>query len=295
MRVVIRGLRGRSPYKGLLLAVLLGAFVSGCHMPGFAPTTPPDSLVFTQVAQTFVAELTLAVTPLTATPPSAPPGTSVPSATQPAETKLPATQIAPSATQEPTQTSEPQITATETLNVIFEDDFSNKTGWFTADTQDFRFEFAEGGYRVINRTRNGSVWSIREVDEGDVRLEVDARRTAGPANGLFGLICRYVNDGNYYALMVASDGSYVFAKMEKGEWDVEKAGTAPPGLISDSDATVHIRADCVGNTQVLYVNGQELTRDDEDDISRGAVDLVTRTNPDSGLEVLFDNFRIIRP
>lgn len=272
----------------LFTGLLLLAILAGCGPATQGPTPVQEGALYTQAAQTFVAGLTL----------------TAPAATQPpaSATSLPATAtLAPSATPLPTDTPVPSATLapsdtpTGIPNTIYEEDFADETGWFTADEDEFIFEFANDGYRITNQLYNASVWSIRDVDEQDVRLEVDARRTEGPENGLYGLMCRQEDDENYYAFLIGAENIYAIAKMEDGEYETLKEGTVPAGVLRGGSQMDRIRADCVSDSLTLYANGQQLAQVDDDDFSNGAVGLVAKTSPDPGLEVLFDNFAIIRP
>jgi hypothetical protein len=65
--------------------------------------------------------------------------------------------------------------------------------------------------------------------------------------------------------------------------------------ILKGDATNHIRADCVGDTLTLYVNGEKLAEAKDSDFTSGDVGLMAGTFDQVGVDIRFDNFVVSRP
>jgi hypothetical protein len=291
-------MRQRRAIGGLKwVAILALASLTACNLPAASNVKPPSNeLLYTQAAQTIVAQLTSQAGPVQTGI-----STPIPSDTTIAQVTIDATipnTIQPTSTSTPTTTSQPTSTQTPTPTpvLIFQDDFSKDRNWFLEKNKDFGFEYADGGYRVYVNLLNAPVWSVRGKDLADVTLEVDATRTGGASNGYYGLVCRHQDDNNYYALVIGSDGSYGFMKMKDGEHDFVKEGKDQANVILRDGETNHIRADCIGNTLTLYANGQKLLEVQDDDIASGDVGLLAGTRmTKGGVEVLFDNFAIYQP
>jgi len=183
------------------------------------------------------------------------------------------------------------ITPTENLKLLFSDDFSSEVGWYTEQGEKYGFEFIADGYRIYVNIPQAEIWSIRDNTYSDVILEVEAARMAGAKNGYYGLICRQVDDKNYYALVIGSDGFFGIGKVEDGELTFIQEGQDTAGVIYPDAATFNkIRADCIGDKLRLYGNGKLLVQAQDGSYQEGDTGLIigTRTQPD--LEVLFDNF-----
>lgn len=269
-----------------------------------APTQVPAQ-AHTQAAQTIVAQVTLSAptdTPLPTT--TSPPGTFTPTPTSiPAMTATPGpAETQPAlATSQPTETlaaTQPQPTSTSSgdFSVVFQDDFDVGSGWYTSQGDDFGFEYVQGGYRIYVNIRTAPIWSIRQRDYANARLEVDATRTAGPESGYYGLVCRFnQEERNYYALVISPDGTYAIAKSEDNEFEFLQQGSAPTGVIDSGEASNRVRADCLGDTLTLYANGQQLVQVIDDDFESGWIGLIAGTRDEPKFSALFDNLVIFRP
>lgn len=269
-----------------------------------APTPIPVE-AHTQAAQTIIAQVTQSVPtdpPLPAL--TSPPGTFTPTPTSiPAMTATPgAAETQPAlATSQPAETlaatqPQPASTSSGDFTVVFEDDFDVGSGWYTNQDEDFGFEYAQGGYRIYVNIRTAPIWSIRQRDYADARLEVDATRTAGPESGYYGLVCRFnQEERNYYALVISPDGTYAIAKSENNEFEFLQQGTAPAGVIDSGDATNRLRADCLDDTLTLYANGQQLVQVVDDDFESGWIGLIAGTRDEPDFAALFDNLSVLQP
>ena len=266
-----------------LLGVLLflgSILLASCNFPGRV-TAPPPQGVYTQAANTVAAQLTTTNKPVESTAELTQSGTAVPS--NPSRTPT----LNPPGTQAPTLT----VTPTETLKLLFSDDFSEEGGWFTEHGDQYGFEYIAEGYRIYVDIPNAEIWSIRDKVYDDAILEVEAARMSGAKDGYYGLICRQVDDKNYYALVISSNGFFGVGKMEDGEMTFLQEGSDTAGVIHPEAAVFNkIRADCTGKTLRLYVNGKLLGEAQDDSYPEGNTGLIIGTRAQPDLEVLFDNF-----
>ena len=90
-------------------------------------------------------------------------------------------------------------------SVLFEDEFDiNTTGWDRFANEGGIMDYFEGGYRILVQRPGLNYWSTPEKDYGDVRIEVDLLKLAGPDENRMGLMCRYQN-GNHYFFIISND------------------------------------------------------------------------------------------
>lgn len=271
-----------------LSCLALAALLTACNLPSRTqPTVEDDDAVRTQVAETISAQLTAQVGPgaITGTPDVLSP-TALPTQAPPTLT------VTPSPTLPPTLPPEP----TREARLVYEDDFGEDNGWWYTETNDdFGFKFVDDGYLIYINILNAPIWSIREVGEEDVIVEVEAALLEGPQDGYYGVVCRHQGEDDYYSLVISPDGSYGIAKMEDGEYEFLAEGHDQSGIIKGGDAPNRVRGECIGETLTLYANGQKLLAVDDDDLLSGDVGLLAGTRLSGGIEVLFTYFAILEP
>jgi len=186
-------------------------------------------------------------------------------------------------------------------NILFQDDFSNKSGnWDEVNAEDGVTNYANDAYQIRVNTTQLDVWANPEGQSfTDVRIEVQATKQAGSTdNNDFGLICRYQDESNYYYFIISSDGYYGIGKVKDGVQnliDMADNNMLPTDTITVGDATNTIRADCVGSTLTLYVNGQQVDSKTDTDFTEGNVGLMAGTFEEVYTDILFDNFKALEP
>ena len=187
------------------------------------------------------------------------------------------------------------------VTTIFQDDFSSPaSGW---PQQQFpsgsSIGYVNGIYRIIigGPESGASASNPRLNNLTDTSVEVDATKIAGEEDThLFGVVCRYQDRDNFYALVISNLGAYGIVKVKGGR-------VAGGGIVGDSaspvrrgnNATNRIRADCVGRTLALYVNGQKVLETQDADFTSGRVWLQVLSGEKSGVAVDFDNFVARKP
>ena len=135
--------------------------------------------------------------------------------------------------------------------------------------------------------------------DGDVRVEVDATKVGGENDNNFGLICRYsgaADAPSFYYFNISSDGYAVIGKVSDGSQEyISSEHMVPSEAINQGNVSNKLRADCVGSTLTLYVNGQEVVTTTDTAYTSGDVGLMTGTFEIPGTEINFDNFLVSRP
>jgi hypothetical protein len=270
----------------------MGVAFGGCNLPGESTSVElSPGAVYTLAAQTIIAQVTQDA-------PTAPADLvgEITDTVSPVAEPVYTVEVSPTLEYTQTQTETPTRTAIP--DIILDDDFSNPNLWYIFDDDDYIFEYKDDAYRIYNNVLNAAYWSVRSMTYGDIRLEVDATRKAGPEDGYFGVLCRFGNEGiDYYALVISDNGFFGILKMDNGEKDFLGSGVDEDGVIHRGKAeTNRIRGVCSGERLILYANDQQLLEVFDDEFSSGDVGLVAGNRlSDVGIDVLFDNFAMVWP
>jgi hypothetical protein len=179
--------------------------------------------------------------------------------------------------------------------VLFQDNFDdNTTGWDRFVNEGGMMDYFEGQYRMLVLIPGMNFWSTPEKNFGDVRIETDVLKLAGPDENRMGVMCRY-QAGNYYFFVISNDGYYAVGKFIGnqstllGQREMQMHAVIQPNMIN------HLRADCVGETLTFYVNFTEITSTQDGDLPSGDIGVLTGTFIQPGADVAFDNFVVMQP
>jgi hypothetical protein len=228
--------------------------------------------------------------PFTQIPPAA---TMLPSSTPTSGTPATSTPV-PNATYLPTGQAPAGVPPLPGYKLRRQDDFSDETGWFVDEQNDYVFQYQKGAYLITVNIPNAFIWSIWDRTYSDSRQEVEGSWDGGPQDGFYGLVCRHKDGQNYYGLVISSNGAYRILKNEEGTMENLAEGSAPAGLIRVNEAN-RVTADCIGDTLTLYANGQQLTQVKDDAFESGVVGLVAGTKIVTGFTARFDNYALLSP
>jgi hypothetical protein len=257
--------------------------LAGCNLPGREPTPTTDlEAQQTQAAQTVAAQLT-DESPLETVEPTEISKT-------PQETPTSSLTSTPSVTPTPSLTK--TIEAIETVpprpdyQVILDDDFSSGTGWYEMEGDNFGFLYTDDGYKIYVNLLKAAIWSIRDIEHEDIRLQADAVQVAGSDDGYYGVTCRHQDDENYYAFVISNNSQYGIARMQNGIFDFIIEGYAPSGVINP-DAENQITADCIDSSLILYANNVKLAEISDDSFASGVYGLIAGTRLQEGFEAEF--------
>ena len=180
--------------------------------------------------------------------------------------------------------------------IIFQDDFSNpSSGWNRAATQSGVSDYDDGVFRIFVDEVFSDIWSVPALNQGDVRIEVDAIKVGGERNNRFGIICR-ANGEDFYTFMISSDGYYGIGKVQGFKHTlIGIRAMQPSEAIHQGTALNHIHAGCIGETLTLYINGQLVEQVQDGAFASGNVGLIAGTYDAPGTDILFDNFLVREP
>ena len=222
--------------------------------------------------------------------------TAIPAPRTPTSTRAPIPAVTMTAAP-PTATAA-RATATAvpaaTPGVILQDDFSQPSpAWITGRTPNGTdYEFQDGAYR-ISMPVDATQFSIVFANAADLSIEVDANLSGGPDDGRYGVFCRgdqsgktgylfEVSPANLYGIYRNDRDTPLAIAQYQGQTDAIKPGRA----------VNHLRADCVGTTLRLTVNGRQLLEVQDSTFARGALGLLVASGVGTrqGADAAFHNF-----
>jgi hypothetical protein len=181
-------------------------------------------------------------------------------------------------------------------SILLKDDFSSPiSGWDHTKYAEGMMDYDSGSYRILVNALQANFWATPHKDFNDVRIEVDSGKLGGPEENRIGLICR--SDGrSYYFFIISSDGYYGLGLFSNG-----KAALLGQSAMQSSDkintgtAVNHLRADCNGDDLAFYVNGFSLIDVHDPILHHGDIGLLAGSFDQPGVDIVFDNFVVIKP
>lgn len=168
------------------------------------------------------------------------------------------------------------------------------------------FESASGEYRLaLTDARRGYVY-YRSVPDGrtfgDFRLDIDARRVAGPDNGVYGVVFRIqppvagASTFERYNFTVTPEGFYSLNLIKTDGTATIVAPRAASPAINKEDAVNRLTVIARGTQITLAINGQTIGTFSGPVAGPGGVGVYVGNPPNSaapvGMEAGFSNLRI---
>lgn len=178
------------------------------------------------------------------------------------------------------------------------EDFSvTPNGWGSMGRTGGEIAFEYQGLTIKVNTPNFMFWSVNGSKFTDTRIEADAVLLEGPSNDNFGVICRFVDNENFYAFVISHDGYYGIFKFMDGVISMgnETSNLEYSDVIRKGGVVNHITATCQGEILSLSVNDTLLSQIQDSSFSEGQVGLIASAYSDPGVKVLFDNLEIYQP
>ncbi|MCB2202923.1 hypothetical protein KQH56_02840 [bacterium] len=181
--------------------------------------------------------------------------------------------------------------------VLFRDDYSEDMGiWTTWETQSSFSAYDQGGLRLWAGVPEYQFWSVPGLNFEDVLVNVHARKLTGPDNNLFGLICRYQDADNFYALTLGSDGYYGIYKRVDGEQSlIDQTHMDFSEAIARGQGENVVRAVCQAHQLALIVNDVMLVQVRDDTFGNGDVGVIAGNFGETGVDIVFDDFIVVKP
>jgi hypothetical protein len=195
--------------------------------------------------------------------------------------------------------STPSTSGGQSGNVLFQDDFSNtKSGWSTRESNGDKMAYSNGSFEIyLNSTMTDLISNANQSLQSDVVVNVDVTKAGGSDNNDFGVTCRMKDLNNFYFFEASNDGYAVIGLYLDNQMKYLSADAMQKVDGINSGSTLnHIRAECVGSSLKLYVNGNLVAQTtDTTFTSGGDVGLIAGSFDTGGVDIQFDNFVVTKP
>lgn len=214
-------------------------------------------------------------------------------APSPTITAARATSTTPTAIPPPSRTS--TATPLPSGSLLFGDDFSDpSSGWTMFSGENTEKGYADGEYYVVVNKQDAVSWGSPGGSFSNLRLEVDARKVAGPDDNSFGVVVRRRDDDNLYLFQISSDGYYKVLKQVNGEWQSLVDWKTSPH-INQGDSSNHISLVADGPNFSFYVNYRHLADVTDSSFGEGGIGLLAGAFDEAGVRIHFDNLEVWGP
>ncbi|GAB4523140.1 MAG: hypothetical protein Fur0018_05730 [Anaerolineales bacterium] len=178
--------------------------------------------------------------------------------------------------------------------VLYEEHFSGASSWDVFDGENSTVNIADGAYFISVNPDNYYAWGNANQNFDDVIISVSAQPTQPVGDADFGVMCRYQDKDNFYALEVSEDGYYAIWKQESGEY-ISLVDWTASDLVPSDGSPITIQAICTDNTLKLAVNGHLLAEVQDASFSHGDIGLLAGTWDTGGVEIRFDDVVVYAP
>ena len=181
--------------------------------------------------------------------------------------------------------------------VLYQDFFGNpQSGWGELNSPAGVSGYIDGAYHILVNQANVNLWTHPGKDFSTVHEEVSVMPVAGPSSNRMGLICRLKDDKNFYFFAISADGYYGIGKMKDGQTSLLTGSEMlPHASILPGSQINRIRADCIGDLLILYVNNVLVTSAKDGDFTTGDVGILAGSFDQPGADIYFDNFVVYKP
>jgi len=184
-------------------------------------------------------------------------------------------------------------------DVVFKDDFANvESGWPREADGEAITDYADGEYKIEINVPALNVWAASGPRLADSIIDVDLRPAAGPDDNLYGVLCRYRDDKNFYFFVISADGYYAVGKYNDGaQTFLSGQSYEYSDKILPGNASNHLVATCSGNDLRLVVNGTLLAQTTDQDFADGQTGLIAGAFglEDSPVDIRYDNLLVTQP
>ncbi len=182
-------------------------------------------------------------------------------------------------------------------SVLFSDDFSTTANeWKTWNEPNAMVIYQAGGLHFLINESDQVFWSRPGYKFEDVKIQADAIKVAGPNNNSFGVVCRMVDDQNFYAFLVSSDGYAGILRVLDGQFKLLNNDSLQfSSAIAQGVSLNQITAECRADQLSLAINGQVAFQVQDANFARGDVGFIAVSYNEIGVDILFDNLVVFQP
>ncbi len=182
-------------------------------------------------------------------------------------------------------------------SVLFSDDFSTTANeWKTWNEPNAMVIYQANGLHFLINEPDQVYWSQPGFNFENVKIQADAIKISGPNNNSFGVVCRMVDDQNFYAFLVSSDGYAGILRVLDGQFELLNDDSMQfSSAIAQGDSLNQITAECSADNLSLAINGQLAFEVKDANFVRGDVGFIAVSYNEIGVDILFDNMVVFQP
>ena len=174
--------------------------------------------------------------------------------------------------------------------LLWGETFSQQGLWSSSDDPDYGADLIDGVYRMYLNTANWMVWEeSSKIADANIIMDLDTVLVSGSVENNQGMMCRYVDDNNFYNLNIGNDGWVEIMKVYQGE-QTSLFGELIDGMVDP--VRNHLQGFCIGDRLLLYVNGKLGADVRDSDLAFGDAGLIIGSYDDPQVTVDFDNFYV---
>jgi hypothetical protein len=179
----------------------------------------------------------------------------------------------------------------------YEETFDKVGSWGSGRSTDVVGEVENGVYEMLVKSNSDLYLATAGESFGDGVYEVEATQIAGPVNNGYGFLLKVDDESDsFYVFEISGDGWIWIGRCAElceteqvalvgGDW------FRSPAVNQGLQATNNLRAVVDGSLMTFYVNGVEVGRTSDDRLTDGDIAVMVETLGESGVRVIFDNFR----
>ncbi len=181
--------------------------------------------------------------------------------------------------------------------ILYQDDFSRpESGWGQTQIDFGQAGYFNSTYRFRIDQPNLDFWAHPGQNFSFARIEVDTAALPGSPLTRMGIICRLVDERNFYFFIITNDGYYGIGKTQNGQASLLGMSELARHPAIHADGQVNrLSAHCIAELLIFYVNGELVGTATDAEFPRGDVGLLAGSFEQGGAEVLFDNFVVYKP
>lgn len=173
------------------------------------------------------------------------------------------------------------------------DSFRSDSGqWDTESDDDVSRTLRGGALHILVNAESILGWSSGPGRYADFYVTADAVHVSGPLDNEFGLLFRYVDEGNFYFFAASSDGFYLLNKLVGGEWQTVVDWTASELIVQGEGEANSLGVLARGDEFTLFINGAPVQTVNDDEFADGGVALAVGSFDEAGIGIAFDDFSL---
>lgn len=187
-----------------------------------------------------------------------------------------------------------QTTSGEAGSTVLYEEFNDTSnGWAVGTEADWSLDLVDGQYLFsITPSQFQSFSAITVANYEDILINVDVHVAQPAGDGDIGVLCRYQDVDNFYALEVSEDGYYSIWKEVNNEV-ISLVDWTFSDLIPTDGSSFALNAWCDGAQLSLGINAEMLATVNDSEFASGGVGLITGTWANGNQVIAFDNFEVI--